>query len=205
MRYSAFMFLLVAAASGQVPHQHHPPSSDEYAKVLEDPSRDEWQKPHDVIVALNLKATDSVADIGAGTGYFARRFANHAGKVYAVDIDEKLLAIAAKNAPPSLQTILSVPDDPRLLPQSVDVVFFCDVLHHIESRPAYYAKLATALKPGGRIVVIDFYKKDLPVGPPPSMKLSEQEVAAELNQAGFVVAQRLDILPYQYFVVFKKR
>jgi arsenite methyltransferase len=205
MRYSAFMFLLVAAASGQVPHQHHPPSSDEYAKVLEDPSRDEWQKPHDVIVALNLKATDSVADIGAGTGYFARRFANHAGKVYAVDIDEKLLAIAAKNAPPSLQTILSVPDDPRLLPQSVDVVFFCDVLHHIESRPAYYAKLATALKPGGRIVVIDFYKKDLPVGPPPSMKLSEQEVATELNQAGFVVAQRLDILPYQYFVVFKKR
>ena len=205
MRYSAFMFLLVAAASGQVPHQHHPPSSDEYAKVLEDPSRDEWQKPHDVIMALNLKATDSVADIGAGTGYFARRFANHAGKVYAVDIDEKLLAIAAKNAPPSLQTILSVPDDPRLLPQSVDVVFFCDVLHHIESRPAYYAKLAKALKPGGRIVVIDFHKKDLPVGPPPSMKLSEQEVAAELNQAGFVVTQRLDILPYQYFVVFKKR
>ena len=199
------MFLLAAAASGQVPHQHHPPSSDEYAKVLEDPSRDEWQKPHDVIVALDLKATDSVADIGAGTGYFARRFANHAGKVYAVDIDEKLLAIAAKNAPPSLQTILSVSDDPRLSPQSVDVVFFCDVLHHIESRPAYYAKLAKALKPGGRIVVIDFYKKDLPVGPPPSMKLSEQEVAAEFNQAGFVVAQHLDILPYQYFVVFKKR
>jgi arsenite methyltransferase len=205
MRYSAFMFLLVAAASGQVPHQHHPPSSDEYAKVLEDPSRDEWQKPHDVIMALSLKATDSVADIGAGTGYFARRFANHAGKVYAVDIDEKLLAIAAKNAPPSLQTILSVPDDPRLLPQSVDVVFFCDVLHHIESRPAYYAKLAKALKPGGRIVVIDFHKKDLPVGPPPSMKLSEQEVATELEQAGFAVVQRLDILPYQYFVVFKKR
>ena len=81
MRYSAFMFLLVAAASGQVPHQHHPPSSDEYAKVLEDPSRAEWQKPHDVIMALNLKATDSVADIGAGTGYFARRFANHAGNL----------------------------------------------------------------------------------------------------------------------------
>ena len=205
MKYSTFMFLLVTTVSGQVPHQHHPPSSDEYAKVLEDPSRDEWQKPHDVIMALNLKSTDSVADIGAGTGYFARRFANHAGKVYAVDIDEKLLAIAAKNAPPSLQTILSVSDDPRLSPQSVDVVFFCDVLHHIDSRPAYYAKLAKALKPGGRIVVIDFYKKDLPVGPPPSMKLSEQEVAAELNQAGFVVAQQLDILPYQYFVVFKKR
>ncbi|MCX6627813.1 MAG: class I SAM-dependent methyltransferase [Candidatus Solibacter sp.] len=205
MKYSTFMFLLVTAASGQVPHQQHPPSSAEYAKVLEDPSRDEWQKPHDVITALNLKATDSVADIGAGTGYFARRFANHAGKVYAVDIDEELLAIAAKNAPPSLQTILSVPDDPRLLPQSVDIVFFCDVLHHIENRPAYYAKLARALRPGGRIVVIDFYKKDLPVGPPPSMKLSEQEVAAELKRAGFAVAQRSDILPYQYFVVFKKR
>ena len=205
MKLYTWMFALTAVALGQVPHQHHPPSSEEYAKVLEDPSRDEWQKPHDVVMALNIKPTDTIADIGAGTGYFARRFTHHAGKVYAVDIDEKLLAIAARNAPPSLQTILSVPDDPRLSPQSVDVAFFCDVLHHIENRPAYYAKLAKALKPGGRIVVIDFYKKDLPVGPPPSMKLSEQEVAAELKQAGFAVAQRLDILPYQYFVVFKKR
>src|ERR1019366_7917163 len=114
MKICAYMFVLAAVALGQVPHQHHPPSSAEYAKVLEDPSRDEWQKPHDVITALGLKSTDTVADIGAGTGYFARRFAQHAGKVYAVDIDEKLLEIARDNARPNLETILAAPDDPRL-------------------------------------------------------------------------------------------
>jgi ubiquinone/menaquinone biosynthesis C-methylase UbiE len=84
-------------------------------------------------------------------------------------------------------------------------MFFCDVLHHIENRPAYYAKLATALKKGGRIVVIDFYKKDLPVGPPPDMKLSDEQVIAEFQQAGFAVSKRLDILPYQYYLFFEKR
>jgi ubiquinone/menaquinone biosynthesis C-methylase UbiE len=125
--------------------------------------------------------------------------------VYAVDIDPELLAIAGKNAPANLKTVLAAPDDPRLPEHSVDIVFFCDVLHHIENRAAYYPKLAKALKPGGRIVVIEFYKKDLPIGPPPSMKLSDAEVIAELGNAGFTLASRLDILPYQYYLFFDKR
>jgi ubiquinone/menaquinone biosynthesis C-methylase UbiE len=205
MRAFWFCAWISAVAWGQVPHQHHPPSSAEYAKVLEDPSRDEWQKPHDVVMALGLKPTDTVADIGAGTGYFARRFAMHAAKVYAVDIDPKLLAIARENAPANLETVLAEPDDPKLPAASVDVIVFCDVLHHIENRPAYYARLAKALKPNGRIVVIDFYKKDLPVGPPPDMKLSDSQVTSEFQNAGFAVARRLDILPYQYYLVFEKR
>jgi ubiquinone/menaquinone biosynthesis C-methylase UbiE len=194
-----------AVALGQVHHQSHSPSSDEYAKVLEDPSRDEWQKPHDVVMALNLKPTDTVADIGAGSGYFARRFALHAGKVYAVDIDEKLLGMVRGKAPANVETILAAPDDPRLPQRSIDMVFICDVLHHIENRPAYYAKIAKALKPGGRIVVIDFYKKNQPIGPPPSMKLADQEVIAELQKAGFALSKRLDSLPYQYFLFFEQR
>jgi ubiquinone/menaquinone biosynthesis C-methylase UbiE len=194
-----------AVALGQVAHQHHPPSSEEYARVLEDPSRDAWQKPHDVVMALDLKPSDTIADIGAGTGYFARRFAQHAGKVFAVDIDEKLLAALREKAPANLETVLAAPGDPRLPARSVDIIFFCDVLHHIENRAAYYPKLARALKPGGRIVVIDFYKKDLPVGPPVSMKLSDQEVIAELGQAGFRLVKRLDTLPYQYFLFFEAR
>src|ERR1035441_5809959 len=114
MRTSSWIFILSAVALGQVPHQHHPPSSDEYAKVLEDPSRDEWQKPHDVVVALKLRPTDAIADIGAGTGYFARRFANHASKVYAVDIDQKLLESMRAAGLSNLETILAAPDDPRL-------------------------------------------------------------------------------------------
>ncbi|MBZ5578970.1 MAG: class I SAM-dependent methyltransferase [Acidobacteriia bacterium] len=204
MKLRAYVFIVAVAAWGQVPHQHHPPSSDEYAKVLEDPSRDEWQKPHEVVMALNLKSTDVIADIGAGTGYFARRFANHAGKVYAVDIDRELLAIAEKGAPANLTTVLAAPDDPRLPAHSVDIIFICDVLHHIENRAAYYPKLAETLKQGGRIVVIEFYKKDMPIGPPASMKLSDAEVISEFRNAGFTLAKRLDILPYQYYLFFDK-
>jgi arsenite methyltransferase len=205
MKLYLSVFFLAALAYSQVPHQTHHPSTAEYAKVLDDPSRDEWQKPHDVVMALDLKPTDAIADIGAGTGYFARRFAHHAGKVYAVDIDEKLLAIAKKDAPANLETVLAAPDDPRLPPASVDIVFFCDVLHHIENRAAYYPRLARALKPGGRIVVVDFHKKELPVGPPPSMKLSGDEVISEFRNAGFTLARRLDSLPYQYVLFFEKR
>ena len=200
------VIFLAAAAWGQVAHQHHPPrSADEYAHALENPKRDEWQLPHLVVMALKLKPDEVVADIGAVTGYFARRFAKHAGKVYAVDIDEKLLATARKNSPANVQTVLAAPDDPKLPPGSVDTIFFCNVLHHIEGRPAYYAKLDKALKTGGRIVMVDFYKKPLPVGPPERMKLTEEEVIAELDAAGFRKTRQHDILPYQYFLEFERK
>ncbi len=201
--------LLAAAAAvaalGQMPHQHHPPvSADEYARVLEDPKRDAWQKPHEVVMALDLKPGETVADIGAGSGYFARRFAMHAAKVYAVDIDGKLLETAMKNAPKNEEAVLAAPDDPKLAAASVDTIFFCDVLHHIANRAAYYPKLARALKPGGRIAIIEFYKKPLPVGPPVSMKISEEELLGEMREAGFRKTKSFDFLPYQYFMVFER-
>jgi arsenite methyltransferase len=199
-------FVLAFIASAQVPHQqrHTSLSAKEYARVLNDPGREAWQKPREVIEALNLKPAEAIADIGAGTGYFARRFAHHVAKVYAVDIDEKLLKMAADGAPANLVTVLAAPDDPKLPAHSVDTVFFCDVLHHIENRGAYYAKLDKALKPGGRIVMIDFYKKPLPVGPPVGMKLTEEEVIGEMKAAGFVKTQGFDFLSYQYFLVFRR-
>jgi arsenite methyltransferase len=195
--------LYSAIALSQVPHQHHP-SSREFAKLLEDPTRDEWQKPHEVLTALDLKSTETIADIGAGTGYFSRRFANHAAKVFAVDLDEKLLAIAAKNAPANLKTILAATHDPRLHAASVDAIFFCDVLHHLENRAAYYTKLAKALKPGGRIAMIDFRKVELPIGPPVEKKLSEDDVIGEMKAAGFKLSKRAEFLPYQYFLTFAR-
>jgi ubiquinone/menaquinone biosynthesis C-methylase UbiE len=86
----------------------------------------------------------------------------------------------------------------------VDTIFICDVLHHIDQRPDYYAKLAEALKPGGRIVIIDFHKKKLPVGPPVEMKLSEQQVRDELRAAGFRFDKSHAFLRYQYFLEFRK-
>jgi ubiquinone/menaquinone biosynthesis C-methylase UbiE len=195
--------LIAAATFGQAPHQHHPPrSAEEYAKILEDPSRDAWQKPHRVIQALKLRPDEVIADIGAGSGYFARRFAQHAGKVYAVDIDEKLLAMIRQSE--KIVTVHAAPDDPKLPAASVDTVFICDVLHHIENRPAYYSKLLAALKPGGRIVIVDFYKRELPVGPPVSMKLSEEQVIAEMKAAGLKPEGKEAFLPHQYFLTFRR-
>lgn len=197
--------LCCGAALAQVPHQNHPPrSAGEYAKVLEASSRDAWQKPHEVIMALKLRPDEVVADIGAGSGYFTRRLAKHVGKVYAVDIDAKLLELTKKNSGPNVETVLAAPDDPKLPESSVDTIFICNVLHHIEGRPAYYGRLLRALKPGGRIVNIDFYKRELPVGPPVSMKLSEAEVETEMKAAGLRLAEKLDFLPHQYFLVFRR-
>lgn len=203
MKTSYFALLLASLAAAQVEHQHHPPrDAGEYLRVLEDPKRDAWQMPHEVIAALEIKPGETIADIGAGSGYFTRRLARHAAKVYAVDIDAKLLEAVKKNSPPNVETVPAAADDPKLPPASVDMIFFCNVLHHIGNRPAYYEKLKAALKPGGRIVNIDFYKKKLPVGPPESMKLPEQEVEKEFAAAGFRKIRQVDTLPYQYFLVF---
>ncbi len=195
--------LVVCAA--QVKHQHHPPrSATEYMHALDAKERDAWQKPHEVIAALNLRREEVIADIGAGTGYFSRRFARHAASVFAVDIEPKLLDVAAKDALPNLRTVIAAADNPRLPDASVDTIFFCNVLHHIEGRPAYYAKLDRALKPGGRVVIVDFYKRKLPVGPPVEMKLSETQVESELAAAGFRRKASFDFLPHQYFLVFER-
>jgi len=186
-------------------HHHRPHSADEWARLLEDPERDAWQKPREVVISLDIKPADVVADIGAGSGYFTRRLARHAATVYAVDTDEKLLAMASKGAPDNVRTILADPNDPRLPENSVDLIFICDVLHHVENRPEYYRKLLKALKPGGRIVNIDFFKKPLPVGPRPEMKLSEEHVESEFQAAGMrLVTKRLHLLPYQYYLVFTR-
>ena len=205
-RLWAVVVLAGLPAVAQKEHQQHSPrSSEEYARVLNDPKRDEWQKPHEVMQALALRPEELVADIGAGAGYFSRRFAMHAATAYAVDIDAKLLAIAGEGAPSNHKTIVAAADDPKLPAKSVDTIFFCDVLHHIENRAAYYKKLNMALKPGGRIVVIDFHKKATPVGPPAAMRLSAEEVMGEFDQAGFRKTNQFDFLPYQYFLVFERK
>ena len=91
---------------------------------------------------------------------------------------------------------------PRSPPHSVDVVFFCDTLHHINNRGAYLRKLLPALKPGGRVVDIDFKKEALPVGPPPEQKLALPLINAEFHDAGFRLIAKHDFLPYQYFLEF---
>ncbi len=199
--------LAAVGVLGQTQHQqHHPPrSAAEYAENLEAASRAAWQMPDKVVEALALRPDEIVADIGAGTGYFTRRIAPRVAKVYAVDIDAELLEKAAASSPKNVETVLATPDDPKLPADSVDTIFICDVIHHLHDRASYYQKLRSALKPGGRIVIIDFYKRELPVGPPPGMKLTEEQVVEELAAVGFEKTASHDFLPYQYFLEFRLR
>jgi ubiquinone/menaquinone biosynthesis C-methylase UbiE len=198
-----------AAQTVATQHDAHRLHSDptSYMAALDDPARDAWQKPHEVLMALGLKQNDVVADIGAGSGYFALRFARHvgAGRVLAVDVSQPMLgelttrakAAALSNVTP----VLAKPDDPTLPDGAVNIIFTCNTWHHIEQRPAYLAKVKQALAPGGRFVIVDFHK-DAPVGPPASMKLTRDEVLAEVRAAGFALAHEPTFLPHQYFLVF---
>lgn len=201
-RVSLALLILACPALPQTPH-HHPPGGME--QWLEESRRAEWQKPAEVLAALALRSEETVADIGAGTGYFTRLFSRHAAKVYAVDVETRLLERVASLRLPNVVTVLAATDDPRLPGAAIDTIFLCNVLHHVANRSAYYQKLRAALRPGGRIVIIDFHKRPLPEGPPRSMKLAEEEVEQEFHEAGFRLDRKHRFLPYQYFLEFRAR
>ncbi len=210
--WGALLLLALVAPAAQVEHQHHPPESTEaYIKALEDPGRDKWQKPERVVQALDLKPGESVADIGAGSGYFTLRFARAVGptgRVYAVDIDPGMLDYIKSRAKQehldNITTVLADPHDPKLPTASVNLIFICDTLHHISNRKEYFPLLARALKPQGRLVNVDFQKRPLPLGPPLEMKIAKKDMIAEVEPTGFHLIKQYDFLPYQYFLVFAK-
>jgi ubiquinone/menaquinone biosynthesis C-methylase UbiE len=204
-------FGLAAGLAAQVEHQqHHPPTStNAYIRALEDPGRDAWQKPEEVVAKLGLRPGETVADVGAGSGYFTVRLARAvgpSGRVYAVDIDQGMLDYvrerAKKDQLENIRTILADPHDPKLAPASVGLIFICDTLHHVSEREKYYPLLARALKPGGRLVDVDFHKRSLPLGPPVEMKISREALVEEVKPAGFRLVKDYEFLPYQYFLIF---
>ena len=200
-----------APAGGEGMHAGHSFSDvDRFVKMFEDPARAEWQKPAEVVAALHIRAGSAVADIGSGSGYFSLPFARAVepgGKVYAVDIEpgmiEHIRRRAESEKASTIEAVLATPDDAKLPPGSSDLVFICDTWHHITDRVAYLRRLKPALRPGGRIVDVDFDKRPLPVGPPPDMKLSRAQVIDEFREAGYVLAAEYTFLPYQYFLIFE--
>jgi SAM-dependent methyltransferase len=212
-RYSAVVLLVLwvwaGVAGAQKGHPHHPMPLDHYIALLEDPKRDEWQKPDTVIEALNLQQGQVVADIGAGSGYFTLRLARAVGPkgtVFALDVDAGMLDYLrqrlAKDALENVKTLLVPPHDPLLIDSSLDLAFLCNAYHHLQDREVYLRKLRKALKPNGRLVIVDFYRKDgMPVGPPMHMRLNEETVQKELQGGGLKVIQTLTFLPYQYILI----
>jgi len=210
------LLMMPAAAGSQEKtqrdeHQMHRLHSDPkaYIGALEDPQRDAYQKPHEVMSALGLKPGEVIADIGAGSGYFTFRLAHHVGskgRVYAVDVSpDMILHINRRIRELKLNNVISVladPDDPLLPDRSVDRFFFSDSWHHIENRTKYLSLMKKMLKPGGEVVMIDFHKKELPLGPPLQMRIAREDVIRQMELHGFRLAKEHTFLPYQYFLIF---
>ena len=188
--------------------EHRFDDPERWAKSFDDPARDQWQMPSRVIEALGLKASESVADIGAGTGYFTVRLAKAAptATVYAVDIEPAMVAHLAKRAKAEqLANVVAVQagSDRPNLPQPVDLVLIVDTYHHLPNRVAYFKGLSASLKPSGRVAIIDF-RKDSPEGPPVEFRFMPEQIESELRQAGYQVDARHDFLPRQHFLIFRR-
>jgi ubiquinone/menaquinone biosynthesis C-methylase UbiE len=121
----------------------------EQLQYLEEPNRGEWQMPERVIDALGLQKSDVVADVGAGTGYFSRRFAPRVAHVYSEDVDPEALSFLRREALAKVTVVPGKPENPMLPPNSCNLIFTCDVLHMIENRPAFLRNVIPALKRGG--------------------------------------------------------
>jgi ubiquinone/menaquinone biosynthesis C-methylase UbiE len=198
-------------------HREADPTKQSFADVerfralFESSERDGWQKPFEVIRALGVQPGATVADIGAGTGYFARRWAvavGQEGTVFAADFEPNMVvelrASAERDSLGNLIPVLASADDPRLPDGTADLIFICNTWHHIADRVAYARRLKRDLAPGGRVAIVDFYKRQLPVGPPSPHKLTAAEVQTEFEAAGYRLAKRIDeLLPYQYVLVFE--
>jgi len=149
-----------------------------------------------------------IADIGSATGYFPVRFARVAnlGQVYGIDIEPTLVDYlnhrAKKENLTNLVSILGEPGNPRI-PEKTDLVFLCNTYHHIHDRGVYFEKLKRVLKPGGHLVIVDFKKGDLPMGPPDEQKLAPGVVLRELKDVGYRQVPHTLKLPYQYVLVFE--
>lgn len=190
--------------------EHRFQNADQWAKVFEDPRRDAWQRPDALIRTLDLDPAARVADIGSATGYLTVRLARAVprGRVYGFDLQPDMVRYLAERAQreklPQL-TSLKARRDGIDVPEPLDLVFTCNTYHHLEDRVAYFRRIASQLKPSGRVAVVDFKPGPLPVGPPERHRVRLEMLDRELTAAGFVkVSHDLSTLPHQYIAMYRK-
>jgi predicted methyltransferase len=218
-RWSALLLFVFLDASNsltwaqsQEPHHRGPSDIQKYIEQLERPERDKDQKPDEVIKALKLDEYMTIADIGAGSGYFTRKFVwavQDKGMVYAVDTEPAMLKyneemIEHLHTPYNAKFVLAKPDDPMLPAKSVDLIFLCNTYHHLENRADYFTRVKASLKPKGRVVVIDFHhdERSGEVGFPKRHLVPRDTVIKEMSEAGYALSKEHTFLQRQYFLEF---
>jgi precorrin-6B methylase 2 len=214
-------WLAVALLSGLLPlalqaQARHPVSGRVIAPVmgvggadwLERPEREAEEAPSRAIRALDIKPGQTIADIGAGSGYYTLRLARAvgpAGRVYATDIQPAMLDLLRANVAraglDNVSTVLGLPDDPRLPPASIDLAIMVDVYHELAAPQAFLRRLRPALKRDGRLVLLEFRKEDRRVPILEVHKMSVDEVRQELQAEGFRLSTVLNDLPWQHILV----
>jgi SAM-dependent methyltransferase len=177
----------------------------------ENEDRQYWQKPQLVINSLGDLTNKVVADIGAGTGYFTLRMLPKAKKVIAIDIDkrmtdfvESLKAELDDEFSKKLEVRLGEPNDPKLVDREADIIFLANTYPYIENRIDYFKALHSKLNENGKLVIVDYKKKIIPVHPVQDERLALYQVEQELIQAGYILVNSDDLsLPYQYIIEAK--
>jgi ubiquinone/menaquinone biosynthesis C-methylase UbiE len=177
---------------------------------LERPERESEEAPTKAIEALGLTPGMVVADIGAGSGYYASRMAKKvgpSGKVFATDIQPGMLEILnrriASEGLTNITTVLGGMDDPKLPPKSIDLAIMVDVYHELQQPQVFVQRLKDTFKPGGRLVLVEFRKEDPKVPILEVHKMSVAEVKQELEAEGYVLDKVIDVLPWQHIIVLR--
>jgi len=184
--------------------QHSFDDPEHWAKRFDAEDRAAWQKPTEVVAAMQIEPGMTVADIGAGTGYFLAHLspaAGPSGKVWALDIEPKLVAYmqarVQKEGWDNVEVKVIPGDDPQLV--DADRVLIVDTWHHIPGRVAYAKRIFAGLKPGGSLYIVDF-TEDGPMGPPAKYRIKAATIIATLKAAGFAAELVQESLPHQFIV-----
>ena len=198
----------------------HPISGRRYAEVmdasgaswLDRSERDLEEAPDDALDLVGVKKGTTVADIGAGSGYMTVKLSKRVGAngvVYATDIQPAMIDLLARRITKAklvnVKTILGAVDDPRLPPASIDMALMVDVYHELSQPQVMLRKILEALKPGGRLVLLEYRKEDPSIPIRPEHKMSVSEAKMELEAKGFKLMRVDDGLPRQHVLIFTKR
>jgi ubiquinone/menaquinone biosynthesis C-methylase UbiE len=204
----------------QVPAGVHPISGRRYAQVmsaagaawLDRPERIEEEQPDKALDVLAIQTGSVVADIGAGSGYFTTRLARRvgpAGRVYAVDIQPEMLRILdVRLKTDKLTNVMLVQggtDDPKLSPATLDLELMVDVYHEFSAPQTMLKHLREALKPNGRLVLLEYRKEDPSIPIREDHKMSVAEAKLEVEAEGFTLSRVDGSLPRQHILIFTKR